>query len=399
MSTAMPYSTYSDNGTEESASVKGSPVRVMHLIHTVAWGGIETGIVKWLRKIDSARFDVRLACFANRGGTEAPFADFIKGEGWPIERIPWGRRKPFFKAARALKRILMENRIQILHTHNCYADMLGAIVSAIVPVKIVTTVYMWSDLDWKRNLLQRLDALAVRFFDQITVHCDYTFRRTVEMGLARPERLRKLISGFEPRNACILPQEREQKRRSRGIGPDEPLLVYVGRFHPEKALDQLLRIFKEVVARRPKAKLWILGDGPLEGELKALAKSLRIDHAVDFLGFVSDPFELVPLADIQVHPSNIEGVSQAIGEGMAAAMPMVVSDVGGLREIMEPGKTGIMVPAGDEEGFVRAVLDLIDDKNGRERLGAAAREFIEREYSIDIAVDELEKTYCEVLNE
>jgi glycosyltransferase involved in cell wall biosynthesis len=313
-----------------------------------------------------------------------------------MDMIPWGRRKPFVKAVRALARTIRQNHIQILHTHNWYADLLGAMVARIVPVKTITTVYMWSDLDWKRNFLQRLDKLAIRFFDQITVHCNYTFRRTVEMGLARPEQLRTLISGFELRSAPISPQKRKEMRREKGIQENEPLLVYVGRFYPEKAQDQLLRIFRRVLAGCPKAKLWVIGDGPLEGELKALSRALQIDHAVSFLGFIPEPFNLLPLADIHVHPSKIEGVSQAIGEGMAAGMPMVVSDVGGLREVMTPGETGIMVPAGDETGFAQAVLDLIANEEKRAQLGTAARRFIEGKYSMDIAVKKLEETYRRV---
>jgi len=371
-------------------------IRVLHLVHTVGWGGVETGIVKWLRKIDAVRFPIRLACFANHGRTEAPFADFIRSQEWPIHMIPWGRRKPFVKAAKAVARVIRENQIQILHTHNWYADMVGALAARVVPVKTITTLYMWSDLDWKRNFLQQLDKIALRFFDQITVHCDYTFRRTVEMDLARPEQLRKLISGFELRNGKMSSPEREQKRRQKGIAAEMPLLIYMGRFHPEKAQDQLLRVFKRVLTQCPQARLWILGEGPLAGELKALSKMLAIDHAVSFLGFIPEPFELLALADILVHPSSIEGVSQTIGEGMAAGLPIVVSDVGGLREIMAPGKNGIMVPAGDEEAFAKATLDLIGDKERRTQLGNEARKFIEENYSMEIAVRELEDTYYSV---
>jgi glycosyltransferase involved in cell wall biosynthesis len=378
---------------DEMIPAAENPIRIMHLIHTVGWGGVETGIVKWLRGIDTKRFDFRIACFSNHGGTEAPFADFVKEEGWPLDRIPWGRRKPFITAAKTLAHLIRTNSIQILHTHNWYADMLGALTAQFVPVKTMTTLYMWSDLDWKRNLLQRMDRLVLRYIDQITVHCKYTFQKTVEMGIARPEQLRILISGFELRNNELSPQEREDRRCARGVAAEEPLLIYVGRFHPEKAQDQLLRIFRRVLTACPKAKLWILGDGPLAGELKALTKSLEIEHAVSFLGFVPEPFDMLPLADIQIHPSAIEGVSQAIGEGMATGMPLVVSDVGGLREIMTPEKTGIMVPGGNEEAFASAVLDLIHDRKRRARLGSAARKFIEDEYSVDIALRNLEETY------
>jgi glycosyltransferase involved in cell wall biosynthesis len=374
-----------------------SPVRVLHLIHTIGWGGVETGIVKWLRKIDSVRFQIYLACFSNHGGTEAPFVNFMHKEGWPVEKIPWGRRKPFLKAAKVIAGIIRDNNIQIIHAHGWYADMTAVIVARIVPVKIMTTIYLWADLDWKRNILQQLDKVALRFFDQITVHCDYTFKRTVEMGIARPEQLRKLISGFELRKSTFSTSERLKMRREKGIRDDELLLMYLGRFYSEKAQDQLLRIFRKVAQSCPGARLWILGDGPMAEELQGLSRALEIDHAVSFLGFVPEGHSLLPLADIYIHPSTAEGVSQAIGESMAAGIPIVVSDVGGLREVLTPDKTGILVPAGDEDRFAQAVLDLIENKEKRNRLGNAARKFIEDEYSMDIAIRDLQDTYCAVV--
>ena len=130
-------------------------ISVLHLIQTIGYGGVETAVINWLRKIDRSRFDVHLVCFANPGQTEAPFVEAAERQGLTVMKVPWSRRKPFLKSARSVARILRENRVDILHTHNSYANWVGLITRWMVPVKIITTLYVWDKLEWKRNVQHR----------------------------------------------------------------------------------------------------------------------------------------------------------------------------------------------------------------------------------------------------
>ena len=371
-------------------------VSVLHLIHTMAYGGVETALINWLQRIDRSRFDVHLVCFANPGATETPFVAAAERCGLHVHKIPWGRRKPLLKAARALVRLIRALRIDVLHMHNSYANFVGALAARLTPVKTITTLYVWANFSWKRNVLQGLDKYVIRCFDRITAHCEFTWRETVARGIP-PDRVKTLICGFESHPVELTSEERLRRRRERGIADDHLLLASVARFYPEKAHHSLLRCFKEILRRCPKARLWIAGVGPLEQEIKAYCGELGLSAEVTFAGFVADLSGFLSLVDIQVHPAEMEGVPLALCEGMAHELPIVASDVGGIPEILDHGKSGILVSPGDEAGFIEAVMRLIQQPEEARRLGGAARQFIETEYSLNAAVRRVEQTYYEML--
>jgi glycosyltransferase involved in cell wall biosynthesis len=371
-------------------------ISVMHLIHSMAYGGIETAVINWLRKVDRTRFDVSLVGFANAGNTEAPFVNSAIRAGLQVKTIPWHRGKPLLKSSRRLAKLMREHKVDILHTHNCYADCVGAIASRLKPAKTIATVYVWADYDWKRNMIQAIDRVVLRWFDRVTAHCEDTQRKSGKLGRFAGG-VDTLICGLEARRVTMPEQERQDRRRELGAADDEIVLGNVARLYPEKAHDSLLRRFKVVASRNPKAKLWISGIGPLEGAIRSQCSALGLDDRVKFLGFVEDLARMLRLLDIQVHPSHIEGVPLALCEGMAAGLPVVASAVGGIPEILDHGASGVLVQPGDEEGFANAVSHLIDNPRERSRLGLAARHFMETEYSLNTAVSRVEETYYEMM--
>jgi glycosyltransferase involved in cell wall biosynthesis len=286
--------------------------------------------------------------------------------------------------------------VDILHTHNCYADCVGVVAARLTPVKTITTLYVWADLGWKRNLIQRINQFVLRFFDEVTAHCEDTRQRSIERGIP-PERLRTLISGFEGERVVLSPEERRRRRRELGTRDDDVVLVNIARLYPEKAQESLLRCFEIIHERCPAARLWIAGVGPLEAHLRAESERLGLASSVSFLGFVRDLPSLLALGDIQVHPATAEGVPLAICAGMAAGLPIVASAVGGLPEIMDGGRNGFLIPPGDQMRFVETVLDVIRDPREARRRSAAAKHFIEHPYSLSAAVGRVEQTYREML--
>jgi len=104
-------------------------------------------------------------------------------------------------------------------------------------------------------------------------------------------------------------------------------------------------------------------------------------------------------ADFMVHSSHVEGVPVAILYGMSAALPIVVSDVGGVYEVIHQNETGVRVKENDIPGFARAVIDLIEDPVRRQLLGETARRFVTTQYSIGAACARVESIYREVLSQ
>jgi glycosyltransferase involved in cell wall biosynthesis len=372
---------------------------VVHLIHTMAYGGVETAVLNWIRAFDKERFDVHLVCFANPGQTEAPFVEAATRLGIQVSFLPWHRGKPVLRAARELQRLAQTWQADIVHSHNCYADVVTLVAARLGPrrFRTITTTYVWFDYrNWKRNLIQWINVQAIRHFDRVTAHCDNTRRETINRGFQAKD-VSTLICGFETHRVDLAPEERTLLRAQRGAQAGDTVLINVARFYPEKAQVFLLECFAQLVKQRPHLKLWMVGVGPLEDELRAAAERLQLGASVQFLGFITALPQLLALADIQVHPAHIEGVPLAICEGMAAGLPIVASEVGGLPEILDHGRNGVLVPGLDHTRFCMAVLSLVDDPVLARRYGDRARSFIENEYSLRTAIKRVETTYRELV--
>jgi glycosyltransferase involved in cell wall biosynthesis len=384
---------------EPPAAAALKPVRravhVVHLLHTIAYGGVETIVLDWARSLDPRRVEVTVVCFANTGGTEGPFLTAAARAGLAVRTIPWGRQKPVLRSVSALIRLLRETGADVVHAHNLYAEFVGWIAARRVGAKVMSTLYVWSDFGWRRNLQQWIAARLLRRFDLVTSQCRMTMEDTIRRGVPR-ERQRLLVSGIRPVKFSRDPARRAEIRTANGCRSDDIVFVNVARLYPEKAQDRLLAWFRTVLDQRPNCKLWILGVGPLEQELKELARTLGVDRAVRFLGFIPDLPLYLDTADIQVHSSRAEGIPLAVCEGMAACLPIIATAVGGIPEVIEDGRTGLLVADGDGAGFVAGMLRLIDDQALRERLGAAARGASRAELSLEAAADRLAAMYEEL---
>lgn len=374
------------------------PLRVIHLIHTMAYGGVETAVLNWVKLLKHEGVDARLVCFANPGGTEQPFIDAAARLGLAVQTIPWHRGKPVWRAAGALAAIADAMDADIVHAHNCYADVVTLVAArrARRRFKTITTAYVWFDFNhWKRNLIQWVDQQAMRFFDRVTAHCESTREETLKRGF-RAEEVRTLICGFETHRLELAAAERAAARTQLGVQTGETVLVNVARFYPEKAHVFLLECFARLRVQRPHLRLWLAGVGPEEERIRAAHARLGLGDSVRFLGFVTDLPRLLALADLQVHPAVIEGVPLAICEGMAAGLPIVASAVGGLPEILDGGRNGVLVDGLDETRFTEAVARLLDDPAQARALAARARHFIENDYSLQRAVRNVAVTYQEL---
>jgi glycosyltransferase involved in cell wall biosynthesis len=147
----------------------------------------------------------------------------------------------------------------------------------------------------------------------------------------------------------------------------------VARFAPPKRHDLAVEAFSRVLAVRPSAELLLVGDGPLTERVRRHAQSLRVDHAVRFLGHQADARALLASADIALLASDYEGCPFAVLEAMHAGLPIVVTDVGGMHEIISDGSTGFVVPLA-VDAIATALLRLMQDRQLAARFGELAQD-------------------------
>jgi glycosyltransferase involved in cell wall biosynthesis len=190
----------------------------------------------------------------------------------------------------------------------------------------------------------------------------------------RPDRVRVIHNGIRlDRFTSLPPEARAQLRQSLGLGNETPVLLLAGRMHPIKGHRAMLRMMPAIVRRCPDIVLLLAGDGPERGACEAMAGQLGIDRHLRFLGQRRDVPELLQACDVVVVPSESEGFCLVAVEAFATSRPVVAFDSGGVREVVEDGVTGWVVPAGGENAFVDAVVSLLLDARRRAEFGSRAR--------------------------
>jgi glycosyltransferase involved in cell wall biosynthesis len=372
-------------------------IRVLHLLYTPGFGGIESIVLEWWKQFDRSLFEIHVAVFTGDRDRERPFLEAANAIGMETHPVPWSKWKPFLRCARAVVDLCRKLKIDIIHTHAYYGDAVGALAGKLGGIPTIATVYVWGKYEFHRQLMQLMDWTSLQFVTKVTAHCRDTARKTWLLGRKGPVPV--LFPGYPKLWPPVKGEAKLARRRAAGVADDEILLVNAARLAPEKAQDQLLRSFAKIHARFPKSRLWISGVGldHVETDLRRIRRELGLEQAAELIGFREDFRGLLDLADMMVHPSHVEGIPQSIMGGMAAGLPIVASDVGGVSEVIRNGETGVLVAENDEEGFAAAVIRLLENPEEARRLGEAARQAIDTELSTEVAVRRVERTYREML--
>lgn len=160
-------------------------------------------------------------------------------------------------------------------------------------------------------------------------------------------------------------------------------VVFVGRLIANKGPDKLLSAFRHVLDVVPTATLRMVGDGPMRRTLERYVQSNDLSESVEFLGLRRDIDRLLREADVLVRPSLVEGMPLAVLEAMSSGLPVIVSNVGGVKELVENEVSGIVVPPRSESALVGALVRLLNDEELRVKMGAAGRQRVVENFSWD----------------
>jgi glycosyltransferase involved in cell wall biosynthesis len=210
-------------------------------------------------------------------------------------------------------------------------------------------------------------------------------RQAVEMGW--PEERAHMISNFvDP-----LPEDLKPVKRAEYNTPeDATVLIHLGRFVERKRFDLAI----QAVARLPEhVHAWLIGDGDLMDDMKALAKTEGVEKRVHFLGWQRDPAPFLKAADILLCPTDVEPLGNIVLEGWNAGLPVVATASPGPSWLIEDGKTGLLSPCGNAEGLAGSVLRILETENLGKDLAGNARAFLQGNYSEDAIADSYLKLF------
>jgi glycosyltransferase involved in cell wall biosynthesis len=191
--------------------------------------------------------------------------------------------------------------------------------------------------------------------------------------------------------------DRAAVRRGLDLPPEAPVVGALSRLAWKKGLRHLVEAAPRLLESVPDAHVLIAGDGELRAELERQARSLGVASRVRFLGTRRDPLDLLAAFDVFVLPSVVEGMSNAVLEAMARALPVVATDVGGNPEIVGDGETGFIVPPADPAALAAALGKLLQAPELAREMGAAGRRRVEQRYRVGHMVAAVERLYDELL--
>jgi glycosyltransferase involved in cell wall biosynthesis len=191
--------------------------------------------------------------------------------------------------------------------------------------------------------------------------------------------------------------EKAEAKSVIGISNDTAVIGTVARLVQRKGIDVLLRALARVLRTCP-VHLLVIGDGPLAEELRALARDLRIANFVSWLGFQRDPATWLRAMDVFALPSRLEGSPNAVLEGMAAGLPIVATNIGGVIDLLEEGRNGLLVPPDDPDALAAALGRLLRNAPLRAELGYRARNQAVEVFSLSGNLSRLMDLYLALQN-
>lgn len=364
--------------------------RVLWLTKGLGRGGAERLLVSAARRLDTERFDVEVAYVL-------PHKDALAGElrqaGLAVRCLggPGGRGW-----ARHLARLLRCGRFDIVHTHSPVAAAAARVLAPHGTRLIHTEHNLWS----RYRLPTRLaNAITIGRNERVlAVSNSVATSVSPPRWLARSLRVDTLIHGIDPADVVEGPQARAAARAELGLTDDDVVVGTVGNLTPKKdhrtLLEALTRL-NDGLAGAGAVRGVIVGDGPLAAQLTEDVTRLGLSGRVRLLGSRGDVPALLPAFDVFAMSSRHEGLSIALIEALAAGVPCVATDVGGVSEVVVHGESGLLVPPGDPDALATALSEVLGN-SGRWQAMVQAAPAHAAPYTIGPAVQRLTAIYDEV---
>ena len=364
-----------------------APTRVLHILANLGTGGAERMAAHIATSLDRERFEVAVCALSAPFGTDVE--QLLADAGvkvWYLGKGPGFESRIFARVHRVFK----EYRPQVLHTHVHVLRYTLPSMFYFRPKLMLHTVHNMAEweVEPRARFLQRFafthGVIPVAVAREVSV----SLQRLYEIPPCR------VIWNCVPTDLYAFPKTpRAEWRAKEGFSKSEILFGCVARFAPQKNHARLLEAFMRGPASDPRAHLVLAGGGELLEQTKEQANSLGLGNRVHFLGVRTDVPDLLGAMDAFVLSSDYEGNPLSVLEAMAAGLPIVSTAVGGVPELLENGKEGFIVPAGDVSALASSMVFLADHPSVRQSMGAAAAFRAKQQFDVSAMVRAYQQLY------
>ena len=361
-------------------SLGGAEILTYELAKSLAKDN-EVSIVSLSSNSDSGRID-----FENKNLRVFPI----------LKKGKIGLVKNFF----SIFKLLVRERFDVIHVHSVFPSAFWGIAGKILRIPVIVTshggdIQKNKDIGYGARLNKKVAVIIWLILKLIDIHVVVSkcmIKDSVEAG-SDLSKVRVVYNGIDLRKVSSLGGTDIIERY--GICKEDFIVLYLGRLHPKKCPDDVVKAFPKVVRKIPNAKLMIAGTGDEKEKLEKITRELKLEGKVIFTGFVSEDekWDLLKRCDVFVLPSVVEGLPIAVIEAMACGKPVIATNVGPFPEIIKDGETGILVPLHSLNHLADAIINLARDDARRVEMGERAREDVENRFDISKIASDYIKIY------
>lgn len=355
-------------------------------------GGSERNIMQLLHGMDQTRFQIYVACF--RSGELAQAA---RGEGFQTYGLRRGGLYSIdgFKNIIFLYKLIRRERIDLIVTYHEGSDFLGLVLSSLCRIPVISSR---RDMGFKARLSHRIAYGVVgRYFDGVITVSDAVKQEVVRRGWFKEGNVWAIHNGINVEEYTNH-VNRDAIKRSIGIGANKCVVGLVSNIKKIKGIRYFLHAASLVCAGNSEVEFVIIGGdlneaGSSMTDMKLLTKELNIADRIHFLGEKKEIGELISIFDVGVLSSLSEGFSNVLLEYMASAKPVVATDVGGNKEAVINGETGLLVPSGNAHRLAKGINVFLGNRDLASRCGLAGRRRVEEEFSLKRMIQKYEDIF------
>jgi glycosyltransferase involved in cell wall biosynthesis len=362
-------------------------MRILHTEWSDGWGGQERRIIAEMAGMARRGHHIVLATRPH-----AKIAAKAREANIGVIELPFSRRTDLGSILR-LARYLKRERIDVANTHSGVDSWIGGLAAKLAGTPVlVRTRHL--NLPLKRNLLNFVHYLPDRI-----ITCGEGMRRHLAEGCGFPPgQLVSIPTGID--FAAFSPRKsRDAVREELRLREGDFVVLMVGIIRGVKRHEIALKATKQLLAAVPRAQLVLAGEGPMQPDMERLARELGIADRVHFLGHRDDVPDLMAAADVLLLTSRSEGVPQAVTQALGLGLPVVATKVGGVPELIEHERTGLLIPPENPEAAAEALTRIAQDRDWAAKLGTAGREHVLAHFSLEAMLDHTEQLFVELLEQ
>jgi glycosyltransferase involved in cell wall biosynthesis len=370
---------------------RAQQLRIEMVLPSLAVAGMEVMTCDLARGLSARGHQVGVTCLEAKGD----LAEDLARGGVRASYIAVPGFGPNLRPDRALQAHFAKLGCQVVHTHNgVWAKAAMAARAACIPV--VNTFHGFAH--GEPQFYEWLRWWGARYTDRVVAVSNSLREHLVGRTGVPVDRLAVLPNGID--TVRFSPGGRNGALRHRfEIAPDAPIVGCIARLDPVKNHALLLAAFRRVLMEQPKARLVLVGDGPLRDEIQGQVVSLGLAHAVHLAGSCADPAPIYRDLEAFALASTSEGTSISIIEALASGVPVVATAVGGNPDLLSNGECGLLVPTGNEAEMAFAILRILEDRQFAAQLATAGRARAIAAFSLEAMVDAYEALYWSVLED